>query len=237
MVEENLPPEQESDVPPAGIPEDNQVEAESAAPHANAPAQMENAEQEGSEPSPTPEEAEMIVQPGDGETAPTVEEMEMLAQMEAGAAENNDASEEEAEAAMLSELSKMDTPDSSSEPEGAKVISNLTPTNSEDMPTVSPVELGELDRQSGTGESRNIDILMDVKLPVQIELGRTEMTIKDILELSTGSVVELERLAGEPVDLLVNSRIVAKGEVVVVDENFGIRVTNLLSAEERLKSL
>lgn len=86
-------------------------------------------------------------------------------------------------------------------------------------------------------EQKNLDLLLDVNLPISIELGRTTMRIKDILSLGPGSVVELKKLAGEPVDLLVNNKIVAKGEVVVVDENFGLRITSLLSPEERLRSL
>lgn len=78
---------------------------------------------------------------------------------------------------------------------------------------------------------------MDVDLPVSIELGRTKMAIADILALGPGSVVELNKLAGEPVDLLVNYKVVARGEVVVVDENFGLRVTQLMTPEERLKAL
>ncbi|KMQ50612.1 Flagellar motor switch protein FliN [Chitinispirillum alkaliphilum] len=83
----------------------------------------------------------------------------------------------------------------------------------------------------------NIDLLMDIDLDVSIELGRSSLSIKRILELSPGSIVELERMAGEPVDLLVNDKVVAKGEVVVVDENFGIRIVSLVSAEDRIKSL
>ena len=106
-----------------------------------------------------------------------------------------------------------------------------------DIPVVKPVELGKFERTESTGQPKNIDILMDVKLPVAIELGRTEMTIRDILGLSAGSVVELNKLAGEPVDLLVNNKTIARGEVVVVDENFGLRVTSLISPEDRIKSL
>lgn len=83
----------------------------------------------------------------------------------------------------------------------------------------------------------NINMLLDVQLQVAIELGRTEMSIKRILELGPGSIIELDRMAGEPIDLLVNGKVVAKGEVVVVDENFGIRIVSLVSPEERLKSL
>lgn len=107
----------------------------------------------------------------------------------------------------------------------------------EDQPTVQSVEFDRYDRTPAAGQPRNIDLLLDVKLPVAIELGRTQMTIHDILDLTSGSVVELSKLAGEPVDLLVNDKVIARGEVVVVDENFGLRVTSLISPEERLKSL
>ncbi len=83
----------------------------------------------------------------------------------------------------------------------------------------------------------NINMLLDVPLDVSIELGKTDLSIKRILELAPGAVVELDRMAGEPVDLLVNDKVVAKGEVVVVDENFGIRIVSLVSPEERIKSL
>jgi flagellar motor switch protein FliN/FliY len=82
---------------------------------------------------------------------------------------------------------------------------------------------------SGAGFQPNIDMLMDVPLTVTIELGRTEMTLKQALELNQGSVVELNRLAGDPIDIFVNERLIAKGEVVVVDDKFAVRVTELFS--------
>jgi flagellar motor switch protein FliN len=91
--------------------------------------------------------------------------------------------------------------------------------------------------QSATHRQENIDMLLDVDLDVSIELGGSNMSIKRILELAPGSVVELDRMAGEPVDLMVNSKVVAKGEVVVIDESFGIRILSLISPEERIKSL
>ena len=83
----------------------------------------------------------------------------------------------------------------------------------------------------------NVDMLLDIDLDVSIELGRSLLSIKRILELAPGSIVELDRMAGEPVDLLVNSKVVARGEVVVIDESFGIRIVSLVSPEERIKSL
>lgn len=83
----------------------------------------------------------------------------------------------------------------------------------------------------------NVQMLLDINLNITIELGRTRLSIRKILELGPGSIIELDRLAGEPVDLLVNDKVVAKGEVVVVDEYFGIRIISLVSPEERIKQL
>ncbi len=86
-------------------------------------------------------------------------------------------------------------------------------------------------------ESRNLDLLLDIPLQVTVELGRTKRTVKEILELTSGSIIELDKLAGEPVDILVNNRHVAKGEVVVIDENFGVRITDILSKADRINNL
>lgn len=86
-------------------------------------------------------------------------------------------------------------------------------------------------------EARNLNMLMDIPLQVTVELGRTKRSVKEILELASGSIIELDKLAGEPVDILVNSRLIAKGEVVVIDENFGVRITDILSKEDRLNNL
>lgn len=90
--------------------------------------------------------------------------------------------------------------------------------------------------QQGPGPLQpNMNLLMDVKMTLTVELGRTPMYIKDILALGEGSIIELEKLAGEPVDLLVNGKLIAKGEVVVIDENFGVRVTDIVTPFDRLK--
>lgn len=85
----------------------------------------------------------------------------------------------------------------------------------------------------GAGEPANLDLLMDVSVPVVAQLGSTNMRIRDILRLTPGSIVELDKLAGEPVDLFVRGQLFAQGEVVVVDENFGIRVTKIISPDSR----
>lgn len=83
----------------------------------------------------------------------------------------------------------------------------------------------------------NLDVILDIPVTLSMEIGRTEITISDLLQLGQGSVVELERLAGEPMDVLVNGTLIAHGEVVVVDEKFGIRLTDVISPTERIKKL
>ena len=86
-------------------------------------------------------------------------------------------------------------------------------------------------------ERERLELLMDIRLDVSIELGRSIMLVRDILELGPGSVIELNKMAGESVDLLINNKKLAEGEVVVVDENFGVRITHLVSMEERIRML
>ncbi|MFJ7933150.1 flagellar motor switch phosphatase FliY [Sporosarcina sp. NPDC096371] len=86
-------------------------------------------------------------------------------------------------------------------------------------------------------ETNNLNMLLDIPLQVTVELGRTKRSVKEILEMSSGSIIELDKLAGEPVDILVNNRHIAKGEVVVIDENFGVRITDILSQTDRLNNL
>lgn len=99
-------------------------------------------------------------------------------------------------------------------------------------------EFDEFDESSKKtfGENK-LDFLQDLQLNVYIELGRTKMIIKDILELERGFVIELDKLASEPVDIYVNNKKIAEGEVVVIDKHFGVRITNLIQTSERLKGL
>lgn len=107
---------------------------------------------------------------------------------------------------------------------------------------VQPAEFSSFgaapEQASGKGkEPRNLDLLMDIPLDVSVELGHTRKTVREVLELGPGSIIELDKLAGEAIDILINKKYVAKGEVVVVDENFGIRITEILDHADRLKSL
>jgi flagellar motor switch protein FliN/FliY len=103
---------------------------------------------------------------------------------------------------------------------------------------VQPVQFSNLSSPAyGQVDENNLNLLMDIPLKVTVELGRTQKQIKDILELSQGSIIELDKLAGEPVDILVNNKLIAKGEVVVIDENFGVRVTDIVSQWDRIQKL
>lgn len=103
---------------------------------------------------------------------------------------------------------------------------------------VQPVQFANLNAGAfGNIDENNLNLLMDIPLRVTVELGRTQKQIKDILEMSQGSIIELDKLAGEPVDILVNNKLIAKGEVVVIDENFGVRVTDIVSQWDRIQKL
>lgn len=138
-----------------------------------------------------------------------------------------DVSEADAEAEMMAMLE--DLPDE----QGNTSVDDINFS----APMAAKAEFQHLSAPTAKSPLQNIDMLMDINLPISIELGRTKMSINDILALGPGSVVELTKLAGEPVDLLVNQRVVAKGEVVVIDENFGVRITQLMTPEERLRAL
>jgi flagellar motor switch protein FliN/FliY len=102
---------------------------------------------------------------------------------------------------------------------------------------VNPVAFEQLVPQSNVPPIKNIDLILDVPLDISVVLGRTKKSIQDILNLGTGSLIELDKLAEEPVEILVNGKQIALGEVVVVDENFGIRITNIVSSVERIKKM
>ncbi|GAB1760852.1 flagellar motor switch phosphatase FliY [Priestia megaterium] len=103
---------------------------------------------------------------------------------------------------------------------------------------VQPASFSEFEHVSSPqGDSRNLDMLLDIPLQVTVELGRTKRTVQEILALSSGAIIELDKLAGEPVDILINSKLIAKGEVVVIDENFGVRVTDIISQRDRINKL
>ena len=95
----------------------------------------------------------------------------------------------------------------------------------------------EVTDDSIPGNDINLDVVLDIPVNISMEIGRTKISIRNLLQLNQGSVVELDRLAGEPMDVLVNGTLIARGEVVVVNEKFGIRLTDIISPAERVKKL
>ncbi len=103
--------------------------------------------------------------------------------------------------------------------------------------SVQSVQFSSLQAMPDSHMPQNIGLILDVPLDVTVELGKTKKTIKEVLDLTQGSIIQLDKLAGEPVDLMVNGKLIAKGEVVVIDENYGIRITTILSPMDRMNKL
>ena len=101
--------------------------------------------------------------------------------------------------------------------------------------SATPVQLQQLDGPGTLSGNTNLDLVLDVQLPVVVELGRTKKLVKEVLQLQRGSVITLDKMAGEPANLVINGTIMATGEVVVIDDNFGLRITNMVSREDRLR--
>lgn len=101
-------------------------------------------------------------------------------------------------------------------------------------------EVGDAGSPASTGNSgkdRNLGMILDIPLRVSVELGRTKMPVSELLNLTQGSVIELNKLAGEPMEVLVNDKLIARGEAVVVNEKFGVRLTDIISTSERIEQL
>jgi len=103
----------------------------------------------------------------------------------------------------------------------------------------APVAGDKVDKMAGIPDTshRNLNLILDIPLRVAVELGRTKMVVNDLLNLGQGSVIELSKLAGEPMEVLVNDKLVARGEAVVVNEKFGVRLTDIISPSERVEQL
>ncbi|MBL8731155.1 MAG: flagellar motor switch protein FliN [Planctomycetes bacterium] len=102
---------------------------------------------------------------------------------------------------------------------------------------VQPVAFGQLGLGTAGDNARNLDLLLDVDIPISVEVGRTQMTLDEVLKLVPGSVIALDKKAEEPVDLRVNGKLVARGEVVLVDDTYGLRITQIVDAAGRIESL
>ncbi len=125
--------------------------------------------------------------------------------------------------------------------EWAAALEAQEESDSEAAPAAASAQFQELEADaSSSNESEGdvqLDAILDVPVTISMEIGRTQIAIRNLLQLNQGSVVELDRLAGEPMDVLVNGTLIAKGEVVVVNEKFGVRLTDIISATDRVKKL
>jgi len=139
-----------------------------------------------------------------------------------GQAQAPDQADELAASALASAQAAISALGDSGEPESAEVAQTQAPAPV-DLPDFQVVNVGEI--------PKGIDLLSDVNVDVTIELGRTQMLVEDVLRLAEGAVVELDKLAGDPVDIYVNQRLVARGEVLVLNDNFCIRVNDILDAD------
>jgi flagellar motor switch protein FliN/FliY len=111
------------------------------------------------------------------------------------------------------------------------------PPSSKESIQTQPASLEELTPAQASGVHPELEFILDIPLEVTVEIGRTRMMIRDLLKLNQGSIIELEKFVGEPVEVLVNGKLMAKGEVVVVNDRFGVRITEIISAKERIKKL
>jgi len=195
------------------------------------------------------EVAETLVSEGLNGSAEEDLETEVATQMAAeGLASDEDDLEAQMAVAMAEEIGESTSDEDNLEAQkaaamgkdaerGGGLLDALSDREEEAVTHIKSVSFQQLDQSDENIDKSNIDRLMDVGLNLSVELGRKDMQIKEILNLGPGKIIELDKLAGEPVDLLVNGRLLAKGEVVVVDENFGVRITELIDPADRIKML
>jgi flagellar motor switch protein FliN/FliY len=128
---------------------------------------------------------------------------------------------------------------SSAPAEGARPQSSASPAAQERVEAENAGErvFRPLEQSNGGGETRDLAMILDIPVRLSVELGRTKVTIKQLLEMAQGSVVELDGLAGEPMDILINGYLIAQGEVVVVEDKYGIRITEIVTPSERVQKL
>ncbi len=127
--------------------------------------------------------------------------------------------------------------DGEEDPWAAALSEQAEATQDDQISTDDAAQLFSHLRDGEDGEKLDLDVLLDIPVTVSLEIGRTKATIRNLLSYTQGSVVELDRLAGEPLDVLVNGTLIAHGEVVVINDKFGVRLTDVISPQERIKKL
>ncbi len=231
--------------------ENNEIEQQVGDGDSSESPKDESASAKGQEPEPTPEEQEKMAMveesSSENSAADTPDNPDVIPDDAAEAADGSEIAGEDMQpldnsgSDNLLDQSEIDKvlKETGADEDNADIPFDVPADNIGGLsePEVKQADFQQLSSGTPEGEPKNIELLMDVELPISIELGKTTMNIADILGLAPGSIVELDKLVGEPVDLLVNQRCVAKGEVVVVEENFGLRITQLVSPEERLRNL
>lgn len=98
-------------------------------------------------------------------------------------------------------------------------------------------QVGEAEKEQEVAKEKNLEFFLDIPVLVTVELGRTKLLLKDLLKLEEGAILELDKFEGEPVDILINNKLIAKGEVVIINERFGVKIVDIISAQERVKEL
>jgi flagellar motor switch protein FliN/FliY len=142
------------------------------------------------------------------------------------------------EVASEQEVSNDDWAAALNEQNAAAADPDVSPAPAQEPRAANPAVFEQFDGSSARAPTRNdIDLVLDIPVQLSVELGRTKLPIRNLLQLAQGSVVELDGLAGEPMDVLVNGCLIAQGEVVVVNEKFGIRLTDVITPSERIKRL
>jgi len=121
--------------------------------------------------------------------------------------------------------------------EGKEILNKDTPPIDENRQVEKQFDFSDLNDKKSPMTASNIDFILDIPLEITIELGRTKMLIHELLKLGQGSVIELEKLAGETMDIFANQRLIAKGEVVVINDKYGVRLTEIISPMERIVRL
>ncbi len=149
---------------------------------------------------------------------------------------NDDKDMDDWEAAMAEQAAAEDEESGEAEGAGAEQSSSSSHSGMDNVQTAELEELNE-DAPVGEEEKRKLDAILDIPVTISMEVGRSQISIRNLLQLNQGSVVELERVAGEPLDVLVNGTLIAHGEVVVVNDKFGIRLTDVISQIERIRKL
>ncbi|NCC52659.1 MAG: flagellar motor switch protein FliN [Spartobacteria bacterium] len=202
------------------------------------------ADVDGGEETPSPEEQAMLdsLDADESVDGASDDEQAMLDSLDADESGRGASDDEQAMIDSLMNSGKNLAEDAVSDEEKAMLSQLGLDEDFDDSVEVSPVELPTVEssperRSARDTEDENLKMILDIPVDVHVEIGTTRAAIRDILKMGTGSVVELDRMAGQPADIIANGKLIAWGDVVIVNENFGVRITKILKPEERVEAL